>query len=59
MIIHGRKILLALSSLRGCFIMNLIHSSLQFFPNAGHLAEEPDMIEALVSATDEFIDLFD
>lgn len=31
----------------------LKNSSLQILPNTGHLANEPDMIEALITATDE------
>lgn len=31
----------------------LENSSLKILPNAGHLADEPDMIEALIEATDE------
>ena len=32
-------------------------SDLRILPNAGHLASEPDMIEALVTATDDFVSI--
>lgn len=37
----------------------LARSSLRILPNAGHLADEPDMVEALVNVTDEVVSLLD
>ncbi len=37
----------------------LTGSELRILPNAGHLAGEPDMIDALVGATDDFVELLE
>jgi proline iminopeptidase len=58
-LVHGRRDITCPVESSWLIHNALIHSTLRILPNAGHLAEEPDMIEALVSTTDEFIDLLD
>ncbi|CAA6824512.1 MAG: Proline iminopeptidase (EC [uncultured Thiotrichaceae bacterium] len=54
-LVHGRKDITCPIESSWRLHQQLTHSTLQILPNAGHLAGEPDMIEALVKATNEMI----
>ncbi len=54
-LIHGRKDITCPVESSWRLHQNLTHSSLLILPNAGHLAGEPDLIEALVNATDKIV----
>ena len=61
-IIHGRKDLTCLpesswSVHQALVNLNLANSKLVMLPDAGHLAGEPAMVDALVSATDKMADI--
>ena len=61
-IIHGRKDLTCLpesswSVHQALVNLNLANSELIIVPDAGHLAGEPAMVDALVSATDQMADI--
>jgi proline iminopeptidase len=56
-IIHGRKDLTCLPESSWAVHKNLPQSKLVIVPDAGHLASEPSMIDALISATDDMADL--
>ncbi len=53
-IIHGRQDITCLPESSWLLHNSLPDSTLQWLPNSGHLAGEPAMIDALVSATDRF-----
>ena len=56
-IIHGRKDLTCLPESSWAVHMALPNSSLTIVSEAGHLASEPLMIDALITATDEMAEL--
>lgn len=56
-IIHGRKDLTCLPESSWSIHKNLPQSKLVIVSEAGHLASEPSMINALITATDEMADL--
>ncbi|MDD2660542.1 MAG: prolyl aminopeptidase [Methylococcales bacterium] len=56
-IIHGRKDLVCPIEAGMKLHQALPHAGYIVLPNAGHIAQGPEMIDALVSATDEFITL--
>jgi proline iminopeptidase len=55
-IIHGRKDLTCLPESSWSVHQALANSKLHIVPNAGHLASEPAMIDALITATDQMAD---
>lgn len=55
-IVHGRKDITCPIESSWRLHKKLTNSTLEILPNAGHLAGEPDMIEALVDATDKMIE---
>jgi len=57
MIIHGRKDLTCLPESSWSVHKALPESNLTIVPEAGHLASEPAMIDALITATDEMAKL--
>ncbi len=56
-IIHGRKDLTCLPESSWSVHKSLSQSKLVIVPEAGHLASEPSMVNALISATDEMAEL--
>ena len=58
-IVHGRRDVTCPVESSWRIHKALSGSELRILPNAGHLAGEPDMIEALVSATDDFVELLE
>ena len=58
-IIHGRKDITCPIESSWRLHTKFTRSSLNILPNAGHLAGEPDMIEALIDATDKMIEELD
>jgi len=56
-IIHGRKDLTCLPASSWVVHQALINSQLNIVSDAGHLASEPAMIDALITATDEMAEL--
>jgi proline iminopeptidase len=56
-IIHGRKDLTCLPEASWSLHAALPESKLVIVPESGHLASEPEMINALITATDEMADL--
>lgn len=58
-LIHGRKDITCPLESSWRLHKELLNSTLNILPNAGHLAGEPDMIEALVEATDSMIEQID
>ena len=58
-IIHGRRDITCPVESSWLIHNAIARSTLHIIPDAGHLAEEPDMIKALVSATDELIALLE
>lgn len=55
-IVHGRKDITCPVESSWRLHKRFTYSTLEILPNAGHLAGEPDMIEALVNATDKMIE---
>jgi len=56
-IIHGRRDLTCLPEASWSLYKRLPHSELVILPDAGHLAGEPAMVDALVQATDRMAEL--
>jgi len=56
-IIHGRRDLTCLPEASWSLHKHLPHSELVILPDAGHLAGEPAMVDALVQATDRMAEL--
>ena len=59
MLIHGRRDITCPVESSWLIHNALTDSTLRILPDAGHLADESEMIEALVRATDEIISLLD
>ncbi|MEH6457330.1 MAG: prolyl aminopeptidase [Cocleimonas sp.] len=55
-LVHGRRDITCPLESSWRIHQALAGSELRILPNAGHLAGEPDMIEALVSATDDMLE---